>query len=571
MDPDVLNTIRESGLLLEKDIFDVVNSFGDAHTAKNFLVYMERLSGQKMITKSTLNKNVEFVKEFVSHLPGENKNQVEKVFFNLGISMEVRHEKEIVPSVSPTSIKVELPKSPLPYKIFYADTPNRKLEVKDFVGHFRSRYQQLQRILMGRPEIQQNLVSIGKISSERSMFSIIGIVTEKRITKNKNLIITFEDLTGKISGLVKVDREEIFAKAEELQLDDVVGVRASGNRDMLFVQDIFYPDAFILEKTRLDTDVSVAFISDTHCGSNRHLAKSLQKFLAWINSDDPYARKIKYLFIVGDTVDGVGIFPSQEDVLTLKSMKEQYSLLASYLRQIPKDITMFMCPGQHDAVRVAEPQPLISRAYAPELYEIENLILVTNPTMVKIIDKDKEFKVLMYHGASVHAFINEVKSLRVAKAHRCPAKAVEQMLKRRHLAPMHGVSNSVIYVPNGEYDPLVISEVPDVVCTGEVHRLDISSYNGISIITGSCWQAQTPFEEKVGNIPDPCKVPVMNLKTRELKIFDFRDETEVDENGAWIGNKPAEVALVDKKVDAASNEKKSDVVNAEKKEEVVKA
>jgi DNA polymerase II small subunit/DNA polymerase delta subunit B len=34
-------------------------------------------------------------------------------------------------------------------------------------------------------------------------------------------------------------------------------------------------------------------------------------------------------------------------------------------------------PGQHDAVRVAEPQPLISKKYAPELYEIENLVLVT--------------------------------------------------------------------------------------------------------------------------------------------------------------------------------------------------
>jgi hypothetical protein len=39
------------------------------------------------------------------------------------------------------------------------------------------------------------------------------------------------------------------------------------------------------------------------------------------------------------------IFPGQEDVLELKSMKEQYALLASYLRQVPKHITMFMCRG----------------------------------------------------------------------------------------------------------------------------------------------------------------------------------------------------------------------------------
>jgi len=94
------------------------------------------------------------------------------------------------------------------------------------------------------------------------------------------------------------------------------------------------------------------------------------------------------------------------------------------------------------------------------------------------------------------------------------------MLKRRHLAPTH---SSVVYVPNAERDFLFIDESPDVLCTGEVHRLDIERYNGSLIITGSCWQAQTDFEEKVGNIPDPCKVPIFNLKTNELKILDFSE------------------------------------------------
>jgi DNA polymerase II small subunit/DNA polymerase delta subunit B len=40
-------------------------------------------------------------------------------------------------------------------------------------------------------------------------------------------------------------------------------------------------------------------------------------------------------------------------------------------------------------------------------------------------------------------------------------------------------------------------------------------------MTGSCWQARTDFEEKVGNIPDPCKVPIFNVKTHELKVLDF--------------------------------------------------
>ena len=91
-----------------------------------------------------------------------------------------------------------------------------------------------------------------------------------------------------------------------------------------------------------------------------------------------------------------------------------------------------------------------------------------------------------------------------------------------------------VYIPNADKDPLVISEVPDVLCTGEVHRVDVENYNNILILTGSCWQGRTDFEEKVGNFPDPCKVPILNLKTRELKILDFGDEEELKEKGGVL-------------------------------------
>lgn len=522
MNNDILQMVRERGLLLEKEIFDLLTSFGDQVAAREFLINLEKIVGQKVITKSVLHKHVEFIQHVVNQLPGGERNSVEKVCIRLGLHVEISKELDTsVPSIKVNSVNSK----PLPYQLFYADTKvYKKLEIADFIGHFRSRYQQLQRLLMQRPELQ-NLVAINKISSNRQNLSIIAMVREKRVTKNKNIILLVEDLTGEIQVLIRVDREELFGVAQELQEDDVVAIKASGNRDMLFVHDIYFPDSFLPHKTKFNEDFSIAFLSDVHAGSDRHLGQSMQRFLDWIQSDDINAQKIKYIFFSGDNVDGVGIFPGQEHVLKLKSMKEQYKLLASYLRQVPKHITMFMCPGQHDAVRVAEPQPLIDRNYAPELYEIENLVLVTNPTLVKLVEGEKEFKVLMYHGASIHSFINEIPELRLMKAHKTPAKAVKHMLKRRHLAPTH---SSVVYIPNAQRDPLVISEVPDVLCTGEVHRLDIESYNGVVIITGSCWQAQTPFEEKVGNIPDPAKVPVINLKTRELKIFDFGVEEEIN-------------------------------------------
>ena len=40
------------------------------------------------------------------------------------------------------------------------------------------------------------------------------MVVEKRATKNGNIIVIFEDLTGRISVLVKQDKKEVYKKAQ---------------------------------------------------------------------------------------------------------------------------------------------------------------------------------------------------------------------------------------------------------------------------------------------------------------------------------------------------------------------
>ena len=37
----------------------------------------------------------------------------------------------------------------------------------------------------------------------------------------------------------------------------------------------------------------------------------------------------------------------------------------------------------------------------------------------------------------------------------------------------------------------------------------------------NCMNEKTKYQEKTGNNPDPCKVPIINLKTREIKIMKF--------------------------------------------------
>jgi len=151
---------------------------------------------------------------------------------------------------------------------------------------------------------------------------------------------------------------------------------------------------------------------------------------------------------------------------------------------------------------------------------MKNVSLVTNPALVEI---EGGFRILMYHGASMHGMINEIEELRLKQGSNTPTKVIKEILKRRHFAPTHG---SVDYIPCEKEDALVIKQIPDILTTADLHRHEVSTYNNILLIATSCWQSLTPFQEKVGNHPDFCKVPLFNLKSREVKIIDFFEDKE---------------------------------------------
>jgi len=67
----------------------------------------------------------------------------------------------------------------------------------------------------------------------------------------------------------------------------------------------------------------------------------------------------------------------------------------------------------------------------------------------------------------------------------------------------------------------MIKQVPDIFFSGHTHKSGITYYNNILNISSSCWESKTAFQEKMGNEPDFCKVPMLNMKTREIKILDF--------------------------------------------------
>jgi len=521
MENRILKLFIEKGFLLDREVLNFFNELEDIDLAKEIVNKLSISSNKKIITKAILNDNLQKLKPFFNELGDDKKKLVESFLVNFTVSFEIKREV-YEESINQNLNNVKVLSSPV--------IASQKLEARDFIKHFRNRYNFFKKILQERKELD-GLTSIDKITGNKS-FSIIAIVNKKNITKNKNIILEVEDLTGTTRLLINRNNEDVFEKSKEILLDDVIGFKCSGTRDFVYVNDLFFPEAFLRERKKADREVYALFTSDIHVGSLNFLEKNFEKFISWLNGNcsqehKKLINKIGYIFLTGDSIDGVGIFPGQEKFLKIKDIKEQYKKLAYYLSKIPKHIKIIQCPGQHDAVRVAEPQPPIGDDFAEPLHSINNLILVSNPSLIEIeggINK-QGIKVLMYHGASMHGVVNEIEELRLNNGHHTPAKIVKHLLKRRHLAPSHG---DVIYIPNKEKDGLIINEIPDIVTTGDLHKPDIDKFNNILIISNSCWQSITPFEEKVGNEPEPCKVNLLNLKTGEIKVLDFSDD-EIDE------------------------------------------
>lgn len=409
----------------------------------------------------------------------------------------------------------------------YKEEP-KKREPQDFVDYFNSRYKAIEKILKQRQELK-NTVSISKITNkkEKENLSIIGIVSSKQTTKNGNLLFVLEDPTGQIKAIVNKNKPSLFKEAKDIVLDEVIGIAGVSIGSFMFVNSILWPDIPSNKELKKSEDEKYAlFLSDLHVGSSKFLPDDFEKFLKWINGEmgneqqRRIAKNVGYIFIAGDVVDGCGIYPEQDKELIIKDIYQQYKECAELLKQIPSHIPLIICPGNHDALRISEPQPPLSKDFAKPLYEMNNALLVSNPSLVNIHSSNgfDGFDVMMYHGYSFDYFIANVDSLRSQGGYDRADLIMKFLLKRRHLAPTH---LSTLYVPDAKKDSLVIEKAPDFFLSGHIHKSVTANYRNTTLICGSCWQGKTIFQEKVGHNPEPSRVPIINLKTREVKILKF--------------------------------------------------
>ncbi len=523
MEKEILRFCFEKGLLVDKDILDLFNG-EDINSVKFFIEKIKNTTNQTLITKHTLEQNKEKVNNLILNFPKENSINFEKLKLKLGLNIEISKEISIEKGVFNNNFLRKEEDSEGIINIIERNKEDiQKIEVKHFVNHLKNRFIIIRNILQERPELN-NLISINKISSSRQSISIIGIVKEKNVTKNKNIILEIEDLSGKINVLISQNKSELYKKAEDIALDSVLGFRGSGNKDIFFANEIILPDAVIPEKKTSPKEEYVLFIGDLHFGSKKFMKKNFFKFIDYINGDfkkSPEIEKIKYVLIAGDLVTGVGNYPNQEKDLEIVDLEEQFLKLAELLSKIRKDIKIIISPGNHDGVRLMEPQPILNKKFAWPLYEMKNVILIENPGWINI-GASKEFdgfNILMYHGASFTYYANTIPSLVKINAMNSPGEIMKYLLKNRHLAPTHG-STQIFPL---EEDALAIKKLPDIFVSAHTHKAAITFYNNILLVSTSCWEEMTPYQEKFGNLPDHCKVPIFNLKTREVKILDFED------------------------------------------------
>jgi len=520
MDDEKKSSIKRKiiELCMEKDILITQELLDNSELFENFnfqdLQKKEAAVLNKEIFQTIYSKNMRAEGGAKEHIYQEQKESDEK--------------KELfsAKNTHTLSLKEGLEKGTVKIIFSYSGKP-KKREVSDFVDYFNSRYKTLEKILRNRQDLR-SVISISRVlqKRERENVAIIGMIKDKQQTKGGNINLVIEDQTGEITVVVKKSKPELYELANNTTFDEVIGVVGGNSGKIVFANNIYFPDIPHKELKKCDDEVYALFLSDLHIGSKKFLRDKFERFLEWINlktgseAQKEIASKTKYLFIAGDLVDGVGIYPIQESDLEIVDAYEQYEECTRLLERIPKHIQIIIIAGNHDSIRLAEPQPPFSKGFGESLLALENVVFVSNPSVVNIHSSNNfsGFDVLLYHGYSFDYYVANISKIRFSGGYDRADLIMKYLLQKRHVAPTH---TSSPYLPDTEHDPLTIGTVPDFFITGHIHKTAVAQYKATTLICGSCWQDITSFQIKVGHHPEPGRVPVANLKTREMKIMRF--------------------------------------------------
>lgn len=433
-----------------------------------------------------------------------------------------------LPHFSMKGFQMDAVETSTEFDVHFDITGNSTTEGKlgDILSCFNSRLEKIKKMLVSSGRMRNRPINVNQLIRDKSRFSsnsntatIVGLINDVRY-KGDNLHFKIEDKTGDIFCVLRPPRAMDNSPAAKrrntiatagLMDDDVVGITgyiSPGSKDMVLVEDIHLAPLTRHEKRTAPQDqaVSVAFLSDIHVGSHTFLHAQWEKMVNWFHTD-PLARTIKYLVLSGDVVDGVGIYKDQDKELEIVDLYKQYEEMARLTEKLPEWVETIILPGNHDAVRPAEPQPQLDSRIQEYFNSAK---FVGNPCDFSL----HGVRVLAYHGVSIMDFVSSIRHVTFSQ----PETAMAEMLERRHLAPSWGGKTPLSPEPE---DHMVIEAIPDIFVTGHVHGHYCDDYKGTTLIQSSTWQDQTGYMRMLGFQPKPCMMTVVNLHTHESATIPF--------------------------------------------------
>lgn len=488
MSSDIIKKFQQANLLLNNNAYAEIRGNDDYDYLINELIQYveENENDQYIITTQTIRDYQEHERQRIHESIIENPK-----------TREIRAKQET------------------PYEIVL-DVTNKSYtdgDIQDLNKYFNSRYDKLKKIIQQNPEFKK-INELKTTKTNMDNLHAIGIVNSINNTKNGHKIVEIEDPTGTGSVIILKDNEDLMNASQSLVKDEIIGVSGSTNGNLIRADEIVHPG---IQRRNIEKpmDFSIVFLSDVHIGSKQFDEQAFNRFIKWINGNygsekqQDLANDVKYLVIGGDLVDGIGIYPNQEKELKIKDIYQQYEEAGRLLGDIT-DIPIILSPGNHDATRLAEPQPAITEKYAKDLCNQKNIEMVSNPTVVNL----DNIKVEVYHGRSFDDIL-----MALNYSHAETDKIMKLLLEKRHLAPIYGERTPLA----SEFeDYLVIDEVPDVLHTGHVHINSHVKYKGVHMLNSGTFQKQTEFQKIYNIVPTVGQVPILSHGT--FQMLDFRSD-----------------------------------------------
>jgi len=475
----------------------------------------EKNSEYEFLTYPSDHKKEQFVKRSEEDLEEKLKNLLEKEKDKLHVDIENERKKryiEISKIRESVNSRINWVAKDIEERIKIYDDSDVSGKstctgtIEDFVKYFKDRFERLKVFIERRAQRKgYPLKNIKKMKGQKDVF-VVGIVSDIDTTRSGNVIVRIEDTEDEITLIIPKDKIDKILK-DELLLDEVIGVigTVSKTGTSIYVDEIIRPALPPKTIKKIDEEIYMAFLSDIHIGSKEFLHKEFEKFIRFLNGDvdneleEKVVSRLKYICIAGDLVDGVGVYPGQEDDLYEVDIIEQYREIAMYLEQIPEHISIIISPGNHDAVRPAEPQPKLPEKIT-KLFNRDNIYFVGNPSTINI----HGFDTLLYHGRSFDDLVGQIKNA----SYENPVTIMKELVKRRLLCPTYG-GRCPIAPEHKDY--LVIDRDIDILHTGHIHINGYGLYRGVVLVNSGTFQEQTDFQKRMGINPTPAIVPIINM------------------------------------------------------------